>query len=53
MIYGCSQPRELWFIDFNTAQIPRQSFFHKVGFDVRIQVYIYTMCDTARNPIKL
>ena len=35
MIYGCSQPRELWFIDFNHVHI------HVACFSVLIQQYLY------------
>ena len=36
MIYGCSQPRELWFIDFNHVYIP----VHRAHCDKVSYIYV-------------
>ena len=36
MIYGCSQPRELWFIDFNHVTMDNTHMYMYMYIHVRI-----------------
>ena len=56
-MYGCSQPRELWFIDFNHACVLQCVLFKHISiitYDMYIQhfcmcAYVSCLCEIKRN----
>ena len=49
MIYGCSQPRELWFIDFNHVHAIKVEVHVHCGFNAHIYLLTrarHTVCSS-------